>query len=65
LEKDDDGGIPGPDGSSSGNHLGQVILRGSSWRVITVRSEPRERKARLITYITSTVLRKQEKAVHL
>jgi hypothetical protein len=38
---------------------------GSSWRVITVRSEPRGKKARPITGVTSTALGKEETAVRL
>jgi hypothetical protein len=44
-----------PEGGSSG----------SSCRIISVRNDPRERKARLITDITSTALRKEEMTVHL
>jgi hypothetical protein len=37
----------------------------SSWGVITIRNEPWGRKAKLITDIRSTALRKEEMAVHL
>jgi hypothetical protein len=38
-------------------------LEGSSWGVITVRTEPRGRKVRLITDVASIALRKEEMAV--
>jgi hypothetical protein len=38
---------------------------GCSWRVITVRTEPRGRKARPITDVTITVFEKEEMAVRL
>jgi hypothetical protein len=38
---------------------------GSSWRVIAVRNEPRERKTRPIEDVTSTALGKKEMAVRL
>jgi hypothetical protein len=38
---------------------------GSSWSVITVRTEPWERKASLIIDVTSTDFGKEEMAVHL
>jgi hypothetical protein len=41
------------------------VSRESSWRVITVRTEPQGRKVRPITDVTSTALRKEEMAVCL
>jgi hypothetical protein len=62
LEEKEDGGIPGPACTLSGNRLGQATLRssGSSWRVITVRTEPQGRKVRPNTDIMSTALGKEE-----
>jgi hypothetical protein len=60
-----DGGTPGLAHILSGNCLRRAALRGSSWRVITMRTEPWGRKARSITDITSTALKKEEMSVYL
>lgn len=61
-----DGGTPGLTRTLSRNHSGRAALRNrrSSWRVITLRTKSQGRKARPITDVISTGLRKEEMAIH-